>query len=68
MRATTLLLCVGFGMLSASEFTAVKELGLLGAITLFSALIGDLLAFPIVLTLVRPRVRNSHVDSAVSQD
>lgn len=61
---TTAILCVGFGILSASEFTAVKELGLLGAITLFSAVIGDLIVLPWVLLTVRPKLTSGPAPNA----
>lgn len=54
---TTIMLCIGFGTLTLSEFTAVRELGMLGGATLISALIGDLLALPLVLLWLRPKVR-----------
>jgi predicted RND superfamily exporter protein len=54
---TTLMLCAGFATLSMSEFNAVRELGTLGAVTLVSALVGDLILLPLVLLSWRPRVR-----------
>ncbi|MFT4702474.1 MAG: putative RND superfamily exporter protein [Bradymonadia bacterium] len=56
MVYTTILLCVGFGMLMMSEFTAVRELGLLGTVTLVVALVGDLVFFPLVLLAFQPRI------------
>lgn len=61
---TTAILCVGFGVLSASEFTAVRELGLLGAVTLFSAVVGDLLVLPWVLLTVRPKQMGARSSNA----
>lgn len=54
---TTIILCAGFGTLTFSEFTAVHELGVLGGVTLFAALVGDLLVLPLVLLLVGPGKR-----------
>lgn len=54
---TTIILCAGFGTLTFSEFTAVHELGVLGGVTLFAALIGDLLVLPLVLLLLGPGKR-----------
>ena len=54
---TTVMLCIGFGTLSMSEFTAVRELGMLGGVTLASALVGDLLVLPLVVLWLRPKVR-----------
>ena len=54
---TTLILCVGFGTLTFSEFTAVRELGMLGGVTLVAALVGDLLLLPLVLLAMRPSKR-----------
>ncbi len=56
---TTVILCIGFGALTFSEFTAVRELGRLGGITLVSALVGDLLVLPLVLLKVRPALRHA---------
>ena len=50
---TTVILCAGFGTLTFSEFTAVRELGMLGGVTLVAALVGDLLLLPLVLLGVR---------------
>ena len=54
---TTVILCVGFGTLTFSEFTAVRELGMLGGVTLIAALVGDLLLLPLVLLAMRPNAR-----------
>lgn len=54
---TTVMLCIGFGTLTLSDFTAVRELGMLGGVTLVSALVGDLLVLPLVILWLRPRAR-----------
>jgi len=53
---TTLLLCAGFGILGMSEFTAVRELAMLGGVTLLSAVFGDLVVLPWVLVRLHPDV------------
>ncbi|MFT6400444.1 MAG: putative RND superfamily exporter protein [Bradymonadia bacterium] len=56
---TTIILCAGFGTLTFSEFSAVHELGVLGGVTLFAALVGDLLVLPLVLLVLGPSKRVS---------
>lgn len=53
---TTLLLCTGFAILGMSEFTAVRELAMLGGVTLLSAVFGDLVVLPWVLVRFHPEL------------
>ncbi len=50
---TTLLLCVGFGLNAASSFPSMRILGILGAVVIFVALLGDLFLLPALLVVVR---------------
>jgi len=50
---TTVLLCVGFGLNAASSFPSMQILGILGAVVIFVALLGDLFLLPALLVVVR---------------
>ncbi len=48
---TTLVLCSGLLVLTTSHFKATVDFGILGTVTLFSALIGDLILLPVLVLL-----------------
>ncbi|MCO4772040.1 MAG: MMPL family transporter [Deltaproteobacteria bacterium] len=48
---TTVLLCVGFGLNGLSSFPSMQVLGVLGAVVIFVALLGDLFLLPSLLVL-----------------
>lgn len=51
MIITTLILCIGFGVLGISSFQAVKMIGLMVSYTLLFALICDLVLLPALIVL-----------------
>lgn len=51
MIITTLILCVGFGVLGVSSFQAVKMIGIMVSYTLFFALVCDLVLLPALIVL-----------------
>jgi predicted RND superfamily exporter protein len=51
MIITTLILCIGFGVLGVSSFQAVKMIGLMVSYTLLFALICDLVLLPALIVL-----------------
>ena len=51
MIITSIILCLGFGVLSISSFVATQVIGSLTALTLFFALINDLTVLPILILL-----------------
>jgi len=51
---TSLLLICGFGVMMTTRFVGIFQMGLLGAVALFSALLGDLLILPVCLGVFRP--------------
>jgi predicted RND superfamily exporter protein len=51
MIITTLILCIGFGVLGISSFQAVKMIGLMVSYTLFFALVCDLVLLPALIVL-----------------
>ena len=55
---TTVLLCVGFGLNGLSSFPSMQVLGVLGAVVIFVALLGDLFLLPALL-VASQRVRGS---------
>ena len=55
---TTFILMMGFLVLASSDFIINANLGLLTAITLALALVGDLLVLPAILLL--PQKRNTN--------
>lgn len=52
---TTVLLCIGFGLNALSSFPSMRVLGILGAVVIFVALLGDLFLLPAVLTVADRR-------------
>ena len=48
---TTLLLCIGFGLNALSSFPSMQILGILGAVVIGVALLGDLFLLPALLVL-----------------
>lgn len=54
---TSLLLFLGFGVLSQSSFIPTRNFGLLSAITMVSALLGDLFLLPALLWVFKPKLR-----------
>lgn len=48
---TTVLLCVGFGLNCLSSFPSMQILGILGAVVIFVALLGDLFLLPALLVV-----------------
>ena len=55
---TTVLLCAGFGLNGLSSFPSMQVLGVLGAVVIFVALLGDLFLLPALLVAAQ-RVRGS---------
>ena len=54
--STSMILISGFLVLVTSNFSPSRDFGLLSAITLLGALLGDLFFLPAVITFVRPRI------------
>lgn len=54
---TSLLLFLGFAVLSQSSFIPTRNFGLLSAITMVSALIGDLFLLPALLWVFKPKLK-----------
>ncbi len=57
MMSTTTILVSGFLVLTVSEFTPTIQFGSLSAITILSALAGDLTFLPALLSQVKPKIR-----------
>lgn len=57
MMSTTTILVSGFLVLTLSEFTPTIQFGTLSAITILSALVGDLTFLPALLSQVKPRIK-----------
>ncbi|MBT3479277.1 MAG: RND family transporter [Candidatus Marinimicrobia bacterium] len=57
MMSTTAILVSGFLVLLVSEFTPTIQFGALSAITILSALVGDLTFLPALLSQVKPRIK-----------
>ncbi|MBN4080992.1 MMPL family transporter [Caldithrix abyssi] len=57
MMSTTAILVSGFFVLTLSEFTPTIQFGLLSAITILVALVGDLTFLPALLSQVKPKIR-----------
>ena len=53
---TSLLLFLGFGVLATSSFIPTRNFGMLSAITMVSALLGDLFLLPALLWVFKPRL------------
>ena len=51
---SSLILCIGFGVMVLSRFVPIINFGMLTAIIMISAVIGDLVVLPSVLLLKRP--------------
>jgi predicted RND superfamily exporter protein len=51
---TSILMIFGFGTMMTTRFVGIFQMGLLGAVTLFAALLGDLLLLPVCLVIFRP--------------
>lgn len=54
--STSVILVAGFIVMVTSNFSPSRDFGLLSAITMVGALLGDLFFLPAVLTLARPRI------------
>ncbi|HLT64251.1 MAG TPA: MMPL family transporter [Pseudohongiella sp.] len=52
---TTLILGLGFAILSFSEYLGIAKIGIFGGIAIFTALLCDLLLLPALLTIFKPR-------------
>ena len=52
---TTVLLCIGFGLNAVSSFPSMQILGILGAVVIGVALLGDLFLLPALLVLAGPK-------------
>lgn len=52
---TSVLLVVGFGVLGWSDLTSTRHFGILSAVTMVAALLGDLFLLPALLRLALPR-------------
>ena len=57
MMSTTAILVSGFMVLTLSEFTFSIQFGILSAITILSALVGDLTFLPALLSQVKPEIK-----------
>lgn len=55
MLTTSMVLATGFGVLMLSNFAPLRMFGLLSALTMLSAVIGDLIVLPTLLSLVDKR-------------
>ncbi len=51
---TSILLVFGFATMMTTRFVGIFQMGVLGAVTLFAALLGDLLILPVALGLTKP--------------
>ncbi len=51
---TSLLLIGGFAVMMSSRFMGIFQMGLLGAVALFAALLGDLVLLPVCLAVFKP--------------
>ncbi|MCP4868311.1 MAG: MMPL family transporter [Proteobacteria bacterium] len=51
---TSILMIFGFATMMTTRFVGIFQMGLLGAVTLMAALIGDLLLLPVCLVIFRP--------------
>jgi hypothetical protein len=51
---TSVLLVFGFGTMMTTRFVGIFQMGVLGSVTLFAALLGDLLILPVALGVTRP--------------
>jgi hypothetical protein len=51
---TSILLVFGFCTMMTTRFVGIFQMGVLGAVTLFAALLGDLLILPVALGLTKP--------------
>ena len=54
---TSVLLFLGFGVLGGSNFIPTRNFGMLSAVTMVSALVGDLFLLPALLWLVKPKMK-----------
>ena len=59
---TSLLLVFGFLTMMTTHFVGIFQMGVLGSVTLFAALLGDLLILPVCLIVFRPWSR--HVEGS----
>ncbi|MDP8224936.1 MAG: MMPL family transporter [Candidatus Lernaella stagnicola] len=53
---TSLILCAGFALLYFSQFMPAKNFGWLSALTMVTALIGDLFLLPALLHIFKPKI------------
>jgi predicted RND superfamily exporter protein len=51
---TSVLLVFGFGTMMTTRFVGIVQMGILGSVTLFAALLGDLFILPVALGLTKP--------------
>ncbi|RMH74067.1 MAG: hypothetical protein D6675_00925, partial [Gemmatimonadetes bacterium] len=56
MIFTSVILFFGFGILLTSNFTGTSVFGLLTSITLFVALLADLMVLPTLILLFKPKL------------
>ena len=54
---TSLLLFLGFGVLTTSTFVPTRNFGMLSAVTMLTALLGDLYLLPALLWVFKPRLK-----------
>ncbi len=59
--ASSLILCIGFGVLGLSRFVPIIHFGLLSAIIMLTALIGDLVFLPTIMLLKPDKYRRASV-------
>jgi predicted RND superfamily exporter protein len=53
MMSSSLILCIGFGVLLFGSFVPTMNFGLLTAIIMITALVGDMVVLPSILLLKR---------------
>tara|TARA_B100000315_G_scaffold260900_1_gene327041 strand:- start:8691 stop:10985 length:2295 start_codon:yes stop_codon:yes gene_type:complete len=56
ITSTSIILILGFLVLVISNFNPSRDYGFLSAVTIFSALVGDLFLFPAIIGLVKPKI------------
>ena len=59
IMASSLILCIGFGVLVLSSFVPTIHFGFLSSLIMITALIGDLILLPSIICLKLPNVRSS---------
>ncbi len=65
---TSVLLVFGFATMMTTRFVGIFQMGILGSVTLFAALLGDLLILPVALGLTKPWSRHIEKKAAASAE